>query len=101
MRPLLLLILLIGVLGDGISTFIAFQRHGCYVERNPITRTLCYHCSHGLAVLGGSLWEFIILYLFLKLYEMKANVLKDYFMFYISLLPYIAVVNNIVFLLTH
>ena len=96
-----MLILLIGVLLDVMTTYIAFTRYGCLVERNPITRNICYISGHCIAVVVGGLLEFTILYLLFRLYELKASVLKEYFMGFVALLPYVAVINNVIFLATH
>jgi len=97
----MLLILLTGVLLDVMTTYIAFTRYGCLVERNPIMRNICYISGHCIAVVAGGLLEFTVMYLIFKLYEWKVNVFKEYFMGFVSMLPWVAVANNIIFLLTH
>ena len=102
MKKLLLLIMLIGVLGDITTTYIGFTKWGCGIERNPITRATCFTCGYLPGVVVGGIWEFTILYLFFKLYEAKAHpTIRYYFMTIVSLLPYVAVINNTLFLLTH
>jgi len=101
MRSVLLIILMLGVLGDVITTYVGITRFGCIVERNPITRTVCLNYGRVAVVVGG-LWEFTILYLLFKLYELKAReVLREVLMTIVSLLPYVAVVNNLLFLISH
>ena len=101
MRSVLLIILITGVFADAITTYIAFTRYGCLVERNPITRATCELCNYNIAVVVGSILEFAILYFLFKIYELKAGSLKEYFMGFVSMLPMIATINNIIFLLTH
>jgi len=100
MRKLLLLMAL-GTLGDVATTYIGFTSWGCGIERNPITRSLCYACGYPVSVAIGGLLEFTVLYLFLKLYAKAPAPWRKIYSIYVALLPYIAVVNNTIFLLTH
>lgn len=102
MRLLYVIILLLGVLGDIITTYIAFTRFGCIVERNPITRSVCYSTDYRSAVIVGGIWEFTVLIIYMLIYQHFAeDSLKEILQLSASLLPYIAVVNNTIFLLTH
>jgi hypothetical protein len=74
---------------------------GCGIERNPLTRITCYN-SYLAGVMAGGLEEFTILYILFRIYEAKAPTrIRYYFMSIVALLPYIAVVNNILFLLSY
>jgi magnesium-transporting ATPase (P-type) len=102
MRSLLLLLLVIGVIGDVATTYIGFSRWGCIIERNPITRATCYACGYLVSVIVGGLLEFTVIYMFLKLYDfIERTPMRLFYKIVVALLPYIAVVNNTIFLLTH